>query len=188
MAKLRTDSWDSKLTEDQSWTAYITTRSMSWPDAVNWIAEEYHIEAPSRSAFYRFVSRMRADDANLRLKRAAASVNEAGALADQVGTNDTVLVNAYKTLAADCVMTSGDTEQAQRLVGMAMAIADRARGKAELELKERAQKTKDETLKLAREKFEAAERRIAQASDVVNDEQLTDEERIAKIKAVFGMK
>ena len=188
MMKTRTDAWSSGLTDEQTWTAYITTRSMAWTDAVRWIADEYHIPAPSRSAFYRFQARMRADDATLRLQRAAASVAEAGALAEKVGTDDDQLVQAYKTLAADAIMTSGDTEQAQRLVSMAMGIADRAAKKTELRLKMAAQKTKEGTLKLAREKWEAAERRIAEASDVVQDGQLTDEERIAKIKAVFGMK
>ena len=58
----------------------------------------------------------------------------------------------------------------------------------ELALKAAAQETKDEQLKLAREKFEAAERRLNAVQGAVDAPQLTDAERVAKIKSIFGMK
>ncbi|MBR4938297.1 MAG: hypothetical protein IKZ22_05440, partial [Kiritimatiellae bacterium] len=56
----------------------------------------------------------------------------------------------------------------------------------ELSLRERAQETKDEQLKLAREKFEAAERRLAAVQGAVDDAKLTDADKLAKIKEIFG--
>ena len=50
----------------------------------------------------------------------------------------------------------------------AAALQDRAQKAEELSLKERAQQTKDEQLKLAREKFEAAERRLQAVQDAVD--------------------
>ena len=45
----------------------------------------------------------------------------------------------------------------------------------------------DEQLALAREKFEAAERRAAQAKETISDRKLTPEEREAKLKEIFGL-
>ena len=70
---------------------------------------------------------------------------------------------------------------------MAMEIGTAQRKAAELELKRRAQETKDEALKLAREKFEAAEARLNKAKEVVSDAKLSDAERTARMKEIFGL-
>ncbi len=54
-------------------------------------------------------------------------------------------------------------------------------------LKAAAQQTKDEQLKLAREKFEAAERRENAAKAAVADNKLSDEERMAKLREIYGI-
>lgn len=45
----------------------------------------------------------------------------------------------------------------------------------------------DDALRLAREKFEAAERRAAQAKATISDRKFTPEEREAKLKEIFGL-
>ena len=45
----------------------------------------------------------------------------------------------------------------------------------------------DDALRLAREKFEAAERRAAQAKATISDRKLTPEERESKLKEIFGL-
>ncbi len=45
----------------------------------------------------------------------------------------------------------------------------------------------DDALRLAREKFEASERRAAQAKATISDRKLTPEEREAKLKEIFGL-
>ena len=68
-----------------------------------------------------------------------------------------------------------------------MAIKDRLQKEQELALKSAAQSTKDEQLKLAREKFEAAERRENAAKATVADSKLSDEERMAKLREIYGI-
>ena len=67
-----------------------------------------------------------------------------------------------------------------------MAIKDRLQKEQELALKSAAQSTKDEQLKLAREKFEAAERRENAARNALGDTKLTDADKLAKMKEIFG--
>ena len=45
----------------------------------------------------------------------------------------------------------------------------------------------DDALRLAREKFEASERRAAQAKATISDRKLTPEERESKLKEIFGL-
>ena len=67
-----------------------------------------------------------------------------------------------------------------------MAIKDRLQKEQELALKSAAQSTRDEQLKLAREKFEAAERRENAARNALGDTKLTDADKLAKMKEIFG--
>ena len=69
---------------------------------------------------------------------------------------------------------------------LALQLADAARRRAELDLKDRAQRTRDEALRLAREKFEAAERRENAAKAALGDTKLTDADKLAKMKEIFG--
>ena len=55
-----------------------------------------------------------------------------------------------------------------------------------LRLTERAQATKEDQLRLAREKFEAAEKRLNAVQDAVADRKLTDADKLLKIKEIFG--
>ena len=71
---------------------------------------------------------------------------------------------------------------------MAMALRDRQLHSREVDLKDAAQATKDEQLKLARDKCEAAEKRLNAVQGAVDAPQLSDAERIEKIKSIFGMR
>jgi len=44
----------------------------------------------------------------------------------------------------------------------------------------------DDALRLAREKFEAAERRASAAKNALGDKKLTDADKLAKMKEIFG--
>ena len=52
--KRRTDSWDASLTEAQQAQVFDRMRRFSWYAVSKWIAEEFHIDAPSRAGLYRF--------------------------------------------------------------------------------------------------------------------------------------
>lgn len=57
----------------------------------------------------------------------------------------------------------------------------------ELEIKRKALAVKERKLDLDREKFEAAEARLNKAKEIVGDSKLTDAERTARIREIFGL-
>ena len=187
MSKLRTDSWAANLTEEQAWALYYKARGLRWNEAADWAVKEFGVEAPSRTAFYAWLGRMRKEESAHRLEQAATAAAEAAALA-KTKTSDDALIAAYKAMGAELALRTGSAGEAGKFVEMATALADRQLHSAELDLKERSQKTKDEQLKLAREKFQAAEKRLSAVQGAVDAPQLTDAERVAKIKGIFGMK
>ena len=187
MSKLRTDSWASSLTEEQSWQLYYKSRALRWNEAADWAVKEFGVDAPSRTAFYAWLGRMRAEESAHRLEQAATAAAEAAALA-KTQTSDEAQIAAYKAMATELALRTGSADEAAKFVNMAAALSERRLRARELDIKARAQETKDEQLKLAREKFEAAEKRLAAVQGAVDEPQLTDAERLAKIKSIFGMK
>ena len=185
--KTRVDAWGADLPEQKRWEIYDTCQALPWPKAVADQLEAVGVvRLPTRASWYRFLARMRKADAARRVERVAQSVAEAQAVADKAGIKAAVFVETLKTLAIDKAMT-GDDKAATALASAAAAIWDRAQKEKELELRAAAQQTKDEQLKLAREKFEAAERRENAAKATVADKKLTDEERMAKLREIYGI-
>ena len=186
MRNVRTDSWASSLTEEQSWQLYYKSRALRWNEAADWAVKEYGVEAPSRTAFYAWLAHMRVMESAHRLEQAATAAAEAAALA-KTQTSDDALIAAYKAMGAELALRTGSAGEAGKFVQMAGALADRRLRAEELKLKARAQQTKDETLRLAREKFEEAKRRENAAKAAVADAKLTDEQRMAKLKEIYGI-
>ena len=89
-------------------------------------------------------------------------------------------------MATELALRTGSADEAAKFVNMAAALSERRLRARELDIKARAQETKDEQLKLAREKFEAAERRENAAKNALGDTKLTDADKIAKMKEIFG--
>ncbi len=185
MSKLRTDSWASALTEEQSWQLYYKSRALRWNEAADWAVKEYGVEAPSRTAFYAWLAHMRAEESAHRLEQAATAAAEAAALA-KTKTSDEAQIAAYKAMATELALRTGSADEAAKFVNMAAALSERRLRARELDIKARAQETKDEQLKLAREKFEAAERRENAAKAALGDRKLTDADKLARMKEIFG--
>lgn len=187
MAKVRTDSWAAGLSEEQSWALYSKARRCQWQEAAAWAVKEFGLEkGPSRTAFYAWMTAMREEEHEHRMGQAAIAAAEAAALGGKC-TKDEALIQAFKALATDVALTTGDAKTASAFVNSAMAIKDRLQKEQELAIKSAAQSTKDEQLKLAREKFEAAERRENAAKATVADNKLSDEERMAKLREIYGI-
>jgi len=190
MSKLRTDSWAANLTEEQAWALYYKARGLRWFEVTHWAMQEYGTEPPSRTAFYAWLGRMRKEESAHRLEQAATAAAEAAALA-KTKTSDDALIAAYKAMGAELALRTGSAGEAGKFVQMAGALADRRLRAEELKLKARAQETKDETLRLAREKFEAAEKRLAAVQEAVKAARANDgglsEEALAKIEQAVGM-
>lgn len=187
--KPRIDAWDAALDEAQRWQVYDRMRRSPWHAVSAWAREEFGCAAPSRAALYRFAARLRKMESAHRLESALAAREEAGALVS-AETDDRTLVAAYKTLAQDLALR-GDAKTAAAYTRMALQLADNARRRAELDLKSRAQKTKDGQLRLAREKFEAAEKRLAAVQEAVKSAKATggglSEETLRKIEEAAGL-
>ena len=184
--KPRSDAWDADLSDAQRWQAYDLFRRSAWYEVAEWVRSEFGLRrAPGRNALYRWARRMREDESAHRVEQAITARDEIGALANTTAT-DAALIDAYKSLAADLAL-KGNAADAVKYTVMAMEIGNAQRKAAELDLKRRAQETKDEALKLSREKFEAAERRLNAAKEVVSDSKLTDAERTARMKEIFGL-
>ena len=167
MNGIRSDSWAATLEEEQRWALYYKARGLKWNEAAAWAVKEYGIESPSRSAFYRFLDVMRSQESAHRLEQAKTAALEAAALAKGVALSDTETEEAYKRMAVELALRTGSAKEAQRFMQMAAQLSDARLKREEIKLKGRAQETRDEALKLAREKFEAAEKRLAAVAEAV---------------------
>ncbi len=189
--KIRSDAWYAALSEDRCWALYETVRHMNFVEALDVIEKNYpDLPLPKRTAWYKFLETMREADQERRIERAAQSASEATKFASCAGVADAHLIETYKTLGADIALRTGDSQAAERFTHMAMAIADRALKSKELALKVRAQETKDEQLRLAREKFEAAEKRLNAVKDAVATAKTAGgltEETLKKIEEAAGL-
>jgi hypothetical protein len=185
----RSDAWYSALSESQQWQLYaIAKRTRNWAEVVQAARDNFELTADvSRSGFYRWRDHMRQLDAEQRRLSIVASQAQAREVAASYDIKDPVFVNALLAFATDRA-ASDDTDDAAKLINAAMSIKDRIQRDAELKLKSARQQTAADQLKLAREKFEAAEKRLNAVQGAVDAPQLTDAERVAKIKSIFGMK
>ena len=165
--KTRTDAWGSDLPEETRWRLYDELGASSFGEEVMSAIAKAGAEVPSRAGWYRFLARMRKADAERRISKIAQSVAEAQKVADKHGVKAAVLVETLKTLAVDRAMT-GDDKGATAFASAAASIWDRAQREREIELKQAAQTTRDEQLKLAREKFEAAEKRLERVAEIAD--------------------
>ena len=191
MSKPRADSWYAMLSEEQLWQLYSIAKRCQWFEVVAHAQKEFGLEAKvSRSAYYRWLDWMRGEESERRLAQARIAALEAGDLAKTVGLKDETAIAAYKSLAAEFALKS-DAKTANRFMQMAMALRDRQLRSREVDLKDAAQSTKDAQLKLAREKFEAAEKRLKAVQDAVKSAKATggglSEETLKKIEEAAGL-
>ena len=165
--KPRSDAWCASLSEAQRWDIYFRMQRGRWTEVCKWISKELDINPPSRSALYEFTKRMREAESGHRIEQAILARQEAGELASKGSQNDEDLIETYKAMAADLALRLGDAEGATAFTKLALDLADAHNQQAIIDLKSKAQATKDKQLKLAREKFEAAENRLQATADVV---------------------
>lgn len=191
MTKTRIDSWAAKLAESEGaeWTLFYRAMRCQWQEAAAWAVKEYGLpRMPSRSSFYGWLKAMRAKEHEHRMHEAAIAAAEAAALGGKA-TKDESIIQALKALATEAALRS-DAKTASSLIQSAMAIKDRLQRAKDLDLKAQAQRTKEADLALAREKFEAAERRLAAVQDAVRSAKskggLT-EETLKRIEEAAGL-
>ena len=164
--KERSDAWGASLPEEVRWQLYDTLAAMPWP-AVPGELEKRGVETPSRAGWYRFLARQRKADAARRIERIAQSVAEAQAVADKHGIKAAVFVETLKSLAIDRAM-GGDDKAATSLAAAAASIWANAQREKEIDLKSRSISVQEASASLAREKFEAAEKRLERVAEIAD--------------------
>ena len=197
----RSDAWEAQLPAETAKELYRLTKCPTEEEAKNgrpWLMDfdrdvlpylsSHGIVAPSRATWFRFKHRMRMDEA----AETVISVETSKRIAQGI-----TAAKIDPQLAAD-MMTSLSVDEAakppeernekvmQIFASAAAMFANAAQRDKELKLKADKGRRDDEALKLAREKFEAAERRENAAKAALGDTKLTDEAKIAKMKEIFG--
>ena len=201
-ATVRADSWAAPLSAAQMWAIYDFHYNPDggaagkWDVTVEWAEKEFELpRKPGREAFYKWLRSMRelAPAHRREVRETADEIAAEGA--KSLAVTDDQIISFIKSRALDAATVAKDPQAAQRFIHMAEALIRAGQKDAELkirqkelELKAAAQQTKDEQLKLAREKFEAAEKRLNAVQGAVDEPQLSDAERVAKIKSIFGMR
>lgn len=198
--KLRSDAWEASLSEETRRELYRLTkpRAEGEPEDrphlrdferdVRPYLSRQGITEPSRSGWYRFLGRMREEDAAQTIIGLETSKRIAQGMT-AVKIDPRLAADMMTSLSVDEAAKPAEerNEKVMQIFAASAAMFNAAAQKAEeLALKGRAQETKDAQLRLAREKFEAAERRENAAKAALGDTKLTDEAKIAKMKEIFG--
>jgi len=128
------------------------------------------IVAPSRAGWYRFLGRMREQAAARTIIGLETSKRIAQGMADS-GVDPRLAADVMTSLAVD-EAAKPEEERNEKVMGIFASAAALFRAtdqrERELALKAAAQQTKDEQLKLAREKFEAAEKRLERVAEIAD--------------------
>jgi len=187
------NAWYADLDEVTRWKIYDKARRASWYVVSAWAQKEFDLQrAPGRHAFYAFKAYMRENESAHRIEETITAKREVGTMAQAAGIDNQDLIKAYLTMGADLAMRTGVADDAKKFTGMAMDLGAFQTKMFDLELKKKAQQTKDEQLKLAREKFEydAAKRAMEKAAlikGIEADTSLDDDAKILKVRrALFG--
>ncbi len=200
-ATVRADSWAAPRTSAQMWAIYDFHYNPDggaagkWDVTCEWAEKEFELpRKPGREAFYKWLRSMRelAPAHRREVRETADEIAAEGA--KSLTVSDDQIISFVKSRALDAATVAKNPEEAERFLRMADSLiragqkdAELKMRRQELELKAAAQQTKDEQLKLAREKFEAAERRENAAKATVTNEKLSDEERMSKLREIYGI-
>ena len=184
--KTRIDAWDAPLAEEQRWQVYDKSKTAAWHAVTAWAVAEFGLGgAPSRQAYYDFLSRMRKSEAARRMEQMAMARAEVGDIA-KAAAMDEALIQAYKALAADAAL-SGDAKTAVQLTCMAMDITASQTEKAKLRVRQ-------DALKLEQQKFQRVTcelflkwRGDDRARNIADDPKLGNAEKTEALgKLLFG--
>ncbi|MBR4938277.1 MAG: hypothetical protein IKZ22_05340 [Kiritimatiellae bacterium] len=170
--KTRTDAWEAKLSDEDRTKLYALCGHLSYNSAKLLAKSELKITLPGSSSFYRFLARMREEDCALRLAKASQVTKEVGLMAAKSGISDLDLVKSFQNMGAEAAL-AGDSKTATRLIMMACDLARKGQ--------------KQEALRIANEKLKLAQAKEQKATKVIGDKKLSDTERMARLKEIYGL-
>lgn len=195
--KTRADAWGETIAEDLREELYALTLPPTDEEAeagrpwlkdfrldVRPYLEGKGIAVPSRSTWYRFLGRCREAKAAERI----ISIETSRRIAMGMAKANVAPKTAFEVCSALSMDAAarGDEAVMKVLADAAAKYAAIDQGERKIALELARQKTSEEQLRLAREKFEAAEKREAAAKGVIGDAKLSDEAKMARMKEIFG--
>ena len=169
--KTRTDAWEAKLSDEDRTKLYALCGHLSYNSAKLLAKSELKITLPGSSTFYRFLARMREEDCALRLAKASQVSKEVALMSAKAGIADLDLVKSFQNMGAEAAL-AGDSKTATRLIMMACDLARKGQN--------------DEKLRIANEKLKLAQAKEQKATKVIGDKKLSTEDKLAKMKEIFG--
>ncbi len=206
MGKTRKDAWGEGLPEETRWQLYAYTKPPTdeeksagrpWlrnfrTDVLPYLSLQ-RIVAPSEAGWYRFLGRMREAEAAKTIIRVETSKRIAEGLT-AAKIDPRLAADMLTALSVDEAAKPPDerNEKVMQIFASAAAMFRTTdQRERELKLKAAAQQTKDEQLKLAREKFEAAEKRLNAVQEAVKSAKASggglSEETLRKIEEAAGL-
>ena len=177
--KVRADSWAALLTPEQQWALFNHHYEVvhgKWELSCAWAEKEFELSRrPSRAGFYAWLEQMNElEDIHNEEIRTLAD-ERAKSAAAQLTVGSETMRQALTAKMMDLILVAKDPEAADKVMKIvtSMVMGSVAEKNVELkaqevELKQQAEKRKDDELALAREKFEAAERRLQAVQDTVD--------------------
>ena len=199
-AEVRADSWAAPLSAAQMWAIYDFHYNPDggaagkWDVTCEWAEKEFELpRKPGREAFYKWLRSMRelAPAHRREVRETADEIAAEGA--KSLTVSDDQIISFVKSRALDAATVAKNPQEAERFLRMADSLIRAGQKDAELKIRQKELELKadkgrrdDEQLKLAREKFEAAERRENAARSALGDTRLTDADKLAKMKEIFG--
>ena len=162
----RTDAFEAKLTEEQRWQVYDRLVRFPWYDVRPWIAEQFFVDPPSRSALYSFKSNMSDQQSAHRIEEALSNRENLRREMNKLGDMDPELQHAWLQLAQESTL-KGDPKAGERYLKMARALRQDATTKLELQLKQQAEARAASELDIMKRKLELQEQKIAEAQRVI---------------------
>ena len=178
----RIDAWESRLTDEQQRELYRWTQTprevkvegegegkvVRRPNFDECMArlDEMGVPRPSRGAWFRFKAAMQKMLREELLYSVAASSESAKDLKEMTPADYALAADTFTNLAIDASM-KGNDKAVSIYSGAARHYREMMQQEKKLDLQSRAQATKEDQLRLAREKFEAAEKRLDAVQDAV---------------------
>lgn len=195
--KVRADSWAALLSPEQQWALFNHHYQVvhgKWQLSCAWAEKEFELSRrPSRAAFYEWLDQMNAlEEAHNEEIRTLADERAKNAAA-QLTVGSETMRQALTAKMMDLILVAKDPDAADKVMKIVSALAQGDAATKALELKARevalkqsAEKRKDEELEIARRKLALLEQKEAAAKKTANDTKLTSDQKLAKMKEIFG--
>ena len=121
--KRRSDAWDRALTEEQLARIADRMRRFPWYDVAPWVAEEFKVKRPSRSALYKFSEWFRTHEEEFVLRQRLRDGQALERELNQAGAADPAKLAAALGNDVIAARAKGDDQAVDRAVRAYRAVA-----------------------------------------------------------------